>query len=370
MQRIDHQLPWSHLGTERSLSVFRFGAGSRKVYIQASLHADELPGMRTAWELKKRLTELEAQGQLNGVIELVPVANPIGLDQHLQSAHMGRFELGSGKNFNRAFYELSGPVGELIGSQLGNDAEANIALIRQTMGQVLDRLPAPASQLEALHRLLLRHACEAEITLDLHCDFEAAIHLYALPQHWPRWQSLAARLKAGVALLCEDSGGSSFDESCSSPWLRLAKAFPEASIPPANLATTLELGSMGDTRVDQAQASCEAILGFLAEQGFIAGQWPQAPDECCEGMPLEGTEYLFAPHHGVVSFLREAGEWVEKGDALFEVVDPLSDRVTVVCAGTSGVLFALDRGRYTQPGIWQAKVAGRETIRVGKLVND
>ena len=49
MQRIDHVLPWSHLGSERSLSVFRYGAGSRKVYIQASLHADELPGMRTAW---------------------------------------------------------------------------------------------------------------------------------------------------------------------------------------------------------------------------------------------------------------------------------------------------------------------------------
>ncbi|MDO8708373.1 succinylglutamate desuccinylase/aspartoacylase family protein, partial [Pseudomonas sp.] len=253
---------------------------------------------------------------------------------------------------------------------LGQDAQANIALIRQTMGQVLDDLPAPASQLEAMHRLLLRHACEADITLDLHCDFDAAIHLYALPQHWPQWQSLAARLKAGVALLCEDSGGSSFDESCSSPWLRLARAFPEAAIPPANLATTLELGSMGDTRVDQAQANCEAILGFLAEQGFITGTWPAAPGECCEGMPFEGTEYLFAPHHGVVSFLRNSGEWVEKGDALFEVVDPLSDRVTTVRAGTSGVLFAIDRGRYTQPGTWQAKVAGREVIRVGKLVND
>src|SRR5437016_802095 len=154
MQRIDHSLPWSHLGTERRLSVFRFGAGTRKVYIQASLHADELPGMRTAWELKKRLTELETQGQLKGIVELVPVANPIGLDQHLQGSHLGRFELGSGKNFNRAFYELSGPVGELIDDRLGNDAQANIALIRQTMGQVLDDLPAPASQFEALHRLL------------------------------------------------------------------------------------------------------------------------------------------------------------------------------------------------------------------------
>ncbi|MBW8356629.1 peptidase M14 [Pseudomonas protegens] len=370
MQRIDHSLPWGHLGTARQLSVFRFGSGGRKVYIQASLHADELPGMRTAWELKQRLTELERQGRLQGVIELVPVANPIGLDQQVQGSHLGRFELGSGKNFNRAFVELSGPVGDLIGKQLGTDAAVNIALIRRTMVQVLDELPAPASQLQALHRLLLRHACDADITLDLHCDFEAAIHLYALPQHWPRWQSLAARLKAGVALLCEDSGGSSFDESCSSPWLRLARDFPQAAIPPANLAATLELGSMGDTRVEQARANCEAILGFLAEQGLISGQWPAAPDQCCEGMPFEGTQYLFAPHPGVVSFLRDAGEWVERGDALFEVVDPLNDRVSTVRAGTSGVLFALDRGRYTQPGIWLAKVAGREAIRAGKLIND
>lgn len=370
MQRIDHTLPWSHLGTERRLSVFRYGHGPRKAYIQASLHADELPGMRTAWELMQRLNELEAQGLLKGVIELVPVANPIGLDQHLQSVHMGRFELGSGKNFNRAFVQLSAPVAQRIGDRLGDDPAANITLIRQTMGQVLDDLPAPASQLEALHRLLLRHACDADITLDLHCDFEAAIHLYALPQHWPQWRSLAARLRAGVALLCEDSGGSAFDESCSTPWLRLSRAFPEAAIPLANLATTLELGSMGDTRVEQARDNCEAILGFLAEQGFIGGDWPSAPAECCEGFPFEGTQYLFAPHQGVVSFLREAGEWVERGDPLFEVVDPLGDRVTTVRAGTSGVLFALDRGRYTQPGIWQAKVAGREPIRSGKLSND
>ncbi|WP_420704925.1 hypothetical protein, partial [Pseudomonas syringae] len=35
MQRTDHVLPWSTLGTERTLSVFRFGTGERKAYIQA-----------------------------------------------------------------------------------------------------------------------------------------------------------------------------------------------------------------------------------------------------------------------------------------------------------------------------------------------
>jgi len=147
MERIDHPLPWNHLGSERHISVFRFGSGERKAYIQASLHADELPGMRTAWELKKHLGELEAQGALNGVIELVPVANPLGLGQLLQGNHQGRFEAGSGKNFNRDFVELSEPVGQRLQGRLGDDPHANVRLIRQAMAEVLAELPPASSQL-------------------------------------------------------------------------------------------------------------------------------------------------------------------------------------------------------------------------------
>ena len=114
MEHIQHLLPWSTAGTERRLSVFRFGSGPRKAYIQAALHADELPGMRVAVELKQRLLELEQQGRLNGVIELVPVANPIGLGQMFQATHQGRFDLASGQNFNRDFPALA----ELVAPQL------------------------------------------------------------------------------------------------------------------------------------------------------------------------------------------------------------------------------------------------------------
>jgi predicted deacylase len=72
----------------------------------------------------------------------------------------------------------------------------------------------------------------------------------------------------------------------------------------------------------------------------------------------------------VVSFLRRAGDWVEKGEALFEVVDPLNDKISTVHAGTAGVLFALERGRYALAGHWMAKVAGREPFRTGRLIND
>ncbi|WLH78146.1 M14 family metallopeptidase [Pseudomonas sp. FP2335] len=370
MERIDHLLPWGHLGCERQLSVFRFGSGERKAYIQASLHADELPGMRTAWELKKRLTELEEQGALNGVIELVPVANPMGLGQLLQGAHQGRFEVGSGKNFNRDFVALDEPVAALLEGKLGDDPHANVRLIRQAMIDTIDALPEPASQLQGMQRVLLRHACNADVVLDLHCDCEAALHLYALPQHWPQWRSLAAHLNVKVGLLAEDSGGSSFDEACSTPWLRLSKAFPDAQIPLACLATTLELGGQSDTGRDEAIFHAEGILAFLAEQGLIKGQWPAAQFDACEGMPFEGTEMLFAPHPGVISFLRKPGEWVEAGDEIFEVIDPLSDQVSIVCAGTSGVLFAVERLRYAQAGFWLAKVAGREALRHGNLLND
>ncbi|KPX24990.1 Succinylglutamate desuccinylase/aspartoacylase family protein [Pseudomonas amygdali pv. dendropanacis] len=370
MQRIDHVLPWSTLGTERTLSVFRFSTGERKAYIQASLHADELPGMRTAWELKRRLTELEQQGALKGVVELVPVANPLGLGQLLQGAHQGRFEFGSGKNFNRDFTELSEPVAELLEGQLGDDPRANTQLIRQAMMTALEGLPAAQSELQGMQRILLKHACIADVVLDLHCDADAALHMYALPQHWPQWRSLSAHLNIQVALLAEDSGGSSFDEACSLPWLRLSRTFPQAQIPLACLATTIELGGQADTGKPQAQAHAEGILAFLAEQGFISGDWPQPAHQACEGLPFEGTELLYAPHPGVVTFLRAAGDKVEIGDALFEVIDPLSDQVSTICANTAGVLFAIERLRYAQPGFWLAKVAGRTALRHGRLLSD
>ncbi|UFH48422.1 succinylglutamate desuccinylase/aspartoacylase family protein [Pseudomonas sp. KNUC1026] len=368
MQRIDHRLPWSSLGTERTLSVFRFGQGERKAYIQASLHADELPGMRTAWALKQRLARLEAEQRLLGTIELVPVANPLGLGQLLQGVHQGRFEQGSGRNFNRDFVELSAPVAEALQGRLGDDPHANTQMIRQAMRDHLASLRAPSTALEGLQRLLLSHACDADIMLDLHCDAEAALHMYALPQHWPQWRSLAAHLGMAVGLLAEDSGGSSFDEACSLPWLRLSRQFDH--VPLACMATTLELGGQADTGPAQAEAHAEGILAFLTEQGLIAGEAPIAAQPSCEGLPFAGTQLYYPPHAGVVSYLSQPGTQVQPGDALFEVIDPLGDRATVVRSTIAGVLFAVERLRYAQPGVWLAKVAGAQPLREGRLLSD
>ena len=83
----------------------------QKIYIQSSLHADETPAMLTTVLLKRRLLELEKQGALNAEIVLVPVANPVGLGQYVLGQFIGRFDLGSGKNFNRHFLQFSKLVG-------------------------------------------------------------------------------------------------------------------------------------------------------------------------------------------------------------------------------------------------------------------
>ena len=65
MQRIDHPLLSPSLGSHKTLTSFHFGkAGTGlKIYIQASLHAEELPGMLAAYHLRPLLEAAEAAGK-------------------------------------------------------------------------------------------------------------------------------------------------------------------------------------------------------------------------------------------------------------------------------------------------------------------
>ena len=57
----------------------RGAGGGPAVYIQAGLHAQELPGVAALHYLIPKLAAAEAGGRLKGDVTLVPHANPIGL---------------------------------------------------------------------------------------------------------------------------------------------------------------------------------------------------------------------------------------------------------------------------------------------------
>ena len=104
-----HALPCPGIGTERRLTVHRYGArGARpKAYFHGALHADEVPGLMVLHHLAHLLDEAAAAGKILGEIVLVPYANPIGLAQIVNGYHMGRYDMKGGGNFNRNWPLLS-----------------------------------------------------------------------------------------------------------------------------------------------------------------------------------------------------------------------------------------------------------------------
>ena len=368
-----HPLLSPSLGSQRALTSFHFGQEGRgeKVHIQASLHADELPGMLVAWHLKQRLRQLEGEGAILGEITVLPVANPIGLNQNQSSRLMGRFELMSGQNFNRHYLPLAEPVFAAVRQQLGADAKANTRLIRAAMRAELAR-QQPQTELQSLRHALQSMAFDADIMLDLHCDSRADIHLYTGTPLWDQCEPLARYLGVCASLLAEDSGDYPFDESCSQPWWQLrdlaARAGLSAPIEMACLAVTIELRGECDVNLEYAAKDAEAIIDFLQRRGVIAGDAPPLPPLRHPATPLAASEDLLAPHAGVVVYRAAAGSLLSPGDLVADVIDPLTDTVSQVCTQHGGVLYATSDRPYATAGLGIARVAGDTAFKSGKLL--
>jgi predicted deacylase len=165
-------LPPSAIGSTNILQFHRFGpeSASEQIYIQASLHADELPGLLVCHHLLKMLDAAERNGRLRKKIVIVPYANPIGLKQVLLGSHEGRFSFASGVNFNRNWIDVTNAVGDRIGNDLiMGDSTHNIALIRRLILEEIDKLTLWKAD-DVMKKELFRVASVSDIVVDLHCD--------------------------------------------------------------------------------------------------------------------------------------------------------------------------------------------------------
>ena len=360
-------LPAPSVGTQRRLRVITYGdpASGPKAYLQAGLHADEGPGQVVMHHLLNLLDRADAQGRIGSRLVLVPAANPIGLAQWEKDHLSGRFDTATGVNFNRNHLDVIEEVAKAVEGSLSDDARANVALIRRAMGAALEEVQ-PRDEAGHLKKTLLGLAFDADVVLDLHCDFESLLHVYTGTPLWPGAADLSAQLGARVTLLASESGSDPFDEACSKIWWALARRFPKAAIPPACLAATVELRGMSDTSHELAREDAQNIYHFLARRGFIGDDAPDLPPLPREATPLRGMETVLAPSPGVVVYLKEVGQEVATGEALAEIIDPTAEteegRVVTVRAGTSGVLLARRRDRHTRAGRSLAHVAGEKPI--------
>jgi predicted deacylase len=357
-------------GSRHELTVLRFGrrGAGPKAMIQAALHADEVPAMLVAAQLRRQLAQLEAEGQLHGEVVLVPYANPLGLAQQLLGQHQGRFALRDGINFNRHVPDLSATAVQALQGRLGDDAAANVAAVRQALREAASALTA-RHPVEDLKIRLLQLAVDADIVLDLHCDAEATLHLYGLTPQAGLCAELGALLGAQAVLLATESGDSPFDEACSRPWLVLQEAFSAHPLPLACFASTVELRGQADVDHGLAQQDAAAIVEFLRRRGVVAGRPAPLPVPCCEPTPLAGSEPVTAQHSGIVVFRQALGVRVEAGSTIADLVDIDSGEVQPLRAQSAGLLYARAATRWAAPGQRLAKIAGTSLARTGKLLS-
>lgn len=375
------------VGSKYELTVHSYGPQDApvSVYIQASAHADELPGMLVLHHLMNDLDVLQREGLIHQKITLVPYANPIGLAQDLLGSHIGRFSLSSGTNFNREYEDYSAKIESLIedGSLMlsMDDAAQNVAMIRQAMkNEIRKTLDDDTLSSESVLKYnILKLACDADVVLDLHCDTNALVHMYTHTHLWPALRDLAGDIDAQCTLLAEDSGGTCLDEACSNVWYHVSRRYPQYPVPMACESATLELRGESDVNDDLAKKDALAIRTFLHRRGYLSLQdgrpVPTARPPPREATPLNGVDFLGSATTGLLIMKKEIGDVVEHGDTVAEVIridDPDAARVPIK-ARSKGLLFCMAHPsrRLVGPGRGTvAKIAGEESLswRRGNLL--
>ncbi|WP_027992938.1 succinylglutamate desuccinylase/aspartoacylase family protein [Sinorhizobium meliloti] len=285
-------------GVEWRLPVFRFkgaSAAAPRTYIQAALHANELPGTALLHFLLEKLRQADEDGAILGDITIVPQANPIGAAQAHFGELQGRFDLGSRTNFNRDFPLIS--IGERDG------------LLYE---------PDRYSAIDRLKRHLLDMALGAELVLDLHCDDEGLQYAYIDEAFWPEAADLAAALDMEAVFL-SDGQSSAFEEAVAHAWKHESEGERRTALP-GRLSVTVELRGTRDVYPDIALKDAEGMFRFLAGRGVVASTGAGLPAFAGKTVPLDNIEMIRAPETGAILFHRNIGDSVEAGELLATIL--------------------------------------------------
>ena len=363
-------LPSMTPGTQRRIVYHRFGkVGARpKAYLQAAIHANELPGAMALHHLMPMLVEADRRGRIKGEIVVVPTVNPIGQSQLVGSTHLGRYDFLGRDNFNRNWLDLSGAVAVRVGGRLGSNAAGNIALIRAAAVAALAGMK-PVNELQTLRAEIMKLSIDADIVLDLHCDAEAALHLFISRKDWPGAARILAADLGVEATLYNDPYPESltFSGVNGALWARLAERFPAARIPQACLSATVEYRSQHEVNHRLGESDARNLYRFLVRRGIISGRAGKLPRLKAEATPISGMDVGYSPKSGMLVYHVPKGSRVRNGMPVCEVIDPADARGpkarTQIVARTDGILFSRKPdGRLAWPGAVVFRIAGARVL--------
>ncbi len=375
--KISKRLTGDTPGRNTELNYFRIGPAdaAKKVYLQAALHADEQPGILILHHLLQLLRDADAAGELDAQFVLFPMVNPLGMGDIEFGQHQGRYNRSSGVNHNRCWPSLYDATGSKLTEQLGGDAEGNILLIRNALREWAAALPQ-VTAFEQWQQCLVSEACDADYVFDLHCDDDSLVHIFSVPQQAENMQQLANWTGAAATMLAEDSGGGSFDEAWPAVWLRIAGECPGKPVPLPVVSCTLEYRGQHDTFDNLNRQDAINLFGYFQEQGLIRGESRGQKGAMPAPTDLRATEYLRAPHAGLLAYRVELGERVEKGDCIADLIHLDGEGAfiarTPILAGTSGQVLSRKVTKYVWANANVSKIVGSDILesRRGNLLSD
>ncbi len=382
MKRTEIKIAGDSPGTSYYLTCLKIGPDDRalpKIFIQAGLHAGEQPGMLILHHLLAMLNSADQSDSLTARFVIFPMVNPIGMGQFCLHHHQGRYNLPTGINFNRGWFDLfsmlsrNGGLAHLAATLLPDDAAHNTNIIRQAVSNALDNYK-PITALDVQRLQVAREAFDSDIVLDLHCDDAALNHIFIVPQLLPAAQDLSDWVGAAATLTAEDSGGGSFDEVWPGLWIKLARHFSDHAIAPPPLAATLEYRGYCDVDDQMNRQDAENLMSFLKGRGYVGGETVAMPVPAPLPLPFAATEVVIADQPGLLAYHVGLGDVVAAGDVLADLIILDGPNAFVerhpVRAGTDGFILSLRCIKYVRPGDTVAKVVGKTPLahRTGYLL--
>ncbi|ESW93075.1 succinylglutamate desuccinylase/aspartoacylase family protein [Mesorhizobium sp. M0924] len=337
MQKSIERIAGDTEGVSYEFPVFRFAGADKaapSAYLQAALHAGELPGVVAIDALMPALNKAEAEGRIKGSITVVPWANPIGRAQYHFGEHQGRFHLGTRNNFNRGFPLLAAPDAKLLPDT--------------TLGTPDQRLKTRLVQLSLGH----------DIVLDLHCDDEGLAYLYVHASLWPAMADCAAAMGIDAVVLWSEDTDGTFEGATIMPYQNVPANVAKLD---RRVATTVEYRGMLDVDGTLANSDAAGLYRLLVARGVIADT-ALPPPSPFKGLvaPLENIDMMPAPRAGAILYDVRPGDRVAKGARLATIVHTPGEAGgrTEVLAPQDGVILTRRSRRIIRAGEDLLKLVG------------
>jgi predicted deacylase len=253
-------------GTQLSIPVFHFHGSDKNapsVYIQSGIHGAEVQGYLVALKLIEYFETYPPKGDVN----IVPIANPYGLNCKIGYHTFGRFDPTTGDNWNRNYEDLTGTVDSFLSDCKDCPFDTLVPLFKKKLQESLaEKLGERHSYHKKLALQLQSLSSSADIILDLHCDTLSVPHIYC-PSY-----ALNSVINFGIPFIVEipHTFGGALDEASFCPWVALMEKYNAYHGIKLNCPIetfTIELGNQELIDPDHAYKQLPAILNYLAAKG-------------------------------------------------------------------------------------------------------